>query len=104
MKRVFAMLVTVAMILSMVGCSSAPPNTGSSAADSSLNESTDSPGDTSQYNNDADGDSGYSDDITYNPSRDYVTGDNYTPIMDVETSTWGGSNGICLSDNMDCIQ
>ena len=81
MKRVFAMLVTAAMILSLVGCSSAPPNTGSNVADSSLDESTDSPGDTSQYNKDADGDTEYSDDITYNPSRDYVTGDNYTPIM-----------------------
>lgn len=98
MKRAFTMLVTVAMILSLVGCSSAPPNTGSSAANSSLDESTDSPGDTSQYNNDSDGDTGYTDDITYNPSRDYVTGDNYTPIMDVETSTWGGSSDIDMGD------
>ena len=98
MKRVFAMLVTTAIILSMVGCSSAPPNAGSSAADSSLDESTDSPGDTSQYNNYADGDTGYTNDITYNPSRDYVTGDNYTPIMDVETSTWGGSSDIDMGD------
>lgn len=79
-------------------CSAAPPNTGSSAADSSIDESTDSPGDTSQYNNDADGDSEYTDNITYNPSRDYVTGDNYTPIMDVETSTWGGSSDIDMGD------
>lgn len=98
MKRVFTMLVTTAIILSLVGCGSAPPNTGSSAADSSTDESTDSPGDTSQYNNDADGDTGYTDDITYNPSRDYVTGDNYTPIMDVETSTWGGSSDIDMGD------
>lgn len=98
MKRAFTMLATAAMILSLVGCSSAPPNTGSSVADSSLDESTDSPGDTSQYNKYADGDTEYTDDITYNPSRDYVTGDNYTPIMDVETSTWGGSSDIDMGD------